>query len=62
MNDEPRVKPEDLPTALHGYCCHDDEGQTNARDIRERRKKTYGRETGYIDRGGMYDPSYKEYP
>lgn len=55
----------DLPTAVKGFCYHDDDDRSfivvNARHSREQQRKTVKHELEHIKRGDMYNPEYKEY-
>ena len=55
----------DLPTSVHGFVFHEDDGQTvvalNARLPQEIQRKAYDHELNHISSGEMDDPTYEEY-
>jgi len=65
MSQEIRTILQNLPVSIHGFCFHDDDGQPvvvlNARLSAEKRMKAYRHELEHIERGEMYDQTYKEY-
>lgn len=65
MNEDRQAVLVNLPTSVRGFCYHDNDGQEyvvlNARLTHEQNLKTYDHESRHIDRGDMYDPTYKEY-
>ena len=65
MTNKVKVILENLPVHIHGFCYHDEDLNPcivlNARDTAERQKKTYRHEMRHIEKGEMYDTSYREY-
>lgn len=65
MNDEYRVRLEDLPPAVRGFVFTDENGDPciilNSRLTREQNLRTYEHELEHIRRGDMFDESYNEY-
>ena len=65
MNEERPALLVDLPTSIHGFCYHDDDGEEfvvlNARDTRERNRIAWDHEQEHLRRGDMYEPTYNEY-
>lgn len=64
-NDNIRVRLEDLPPAVRGFCYHDDDGEQyiilNARHTREMNLSTYEHELEHINRGDLDNMDYCEY-
>ena len=54
-----------LPTTVHGFCYHDDDGESyvilNSRDTWEQNLRTLAHEEKHISNGEMYDLGYDEY-
>lgn len=65
MTDHPIVRLMSLPTTIHGFCYHDDDGESyvilNSRDTWEQNLRTLAHEEKHIFNGEMYDPGYDEY-
>lgn len=55
----------DLPTSVHGFCYHDNDGECyiilNSRDSCVQNRKTYRHEMEHIRRGELFDPEFIEY-
>lgn len=65
MSEEIRTILQNMPVSIHGFCFHDNDGipvvVLNARLSAEKRMKAYRHELEHIERGEMYDTTYKEY-
>lgn len=63
---DPPVRLVNLPVTVHGFCYHDDDGETyivlNARDTREQNLKTYEHERNHIRNDDLFNMCYTEYP
>lgn len=60
-----KVIVQDLPTAVKGFCYHDNDGESyivlNARQTKEQNKRTIDHELNHIKNGDMYNPDFREY-
>ena len=56
---------QDMPCSIRGFCFHDEDGVPciviNARMSVAQQKQTWRHELRHIDRGEMYNASYREY-
>lgn len=63
--DEVKMIVQDLPTSVHAFCYHDDDGDSyivvNSRLSREQQEEAYWHEMAHISRGEMYNQKYVEY-
>ena len=65
VNMDVRTIYQDMPCSIRGFCFHDEDGVPfiviNARMSVAQQKQTYRHELRHIDRGEMYNASYREY-
>ena len=63
--DECMIRLMNLPVKIRGFCYHDDDGRAfvilNARLTRELNQGSCLHELQHIERGDMYNETYREY-
>jgi len=63
--DDCRIRLEDLPTSIRGFCYHDDNGEEfvvlNSRLTRKQNMETYRHEQEHLRHGDMFNENYIEY-